>query len=157
LFCEKCGNKMETDAKVCGICSVAVAPATPTKHNLPASWLILLAGIGDIIVAAVFIVIGLIEVSVYGMEFSSLIWVVFGGVIAGNGVQNILRRNNFEKISETRTSMITGVVILSIAMIYFVATGSLSIFFIAIIIPDIIGMIGAQINHNYAKEFNANK
>ena len=153
MFCEKCGNKMETDSRACNTCGVAVAPVAPTKHNLPASWMILLAGIGDIIVAAVFIIIGLIEISAYGMEFSSLIWVIFGGVIAGNGVQNIIRRNNFEKISETRTSMITGVVILGIAMIYFVVTGSLSIFFIAIIIPDIIGMVGAQINHNYAKNF----
>ena len=49
--------------------------------------------------------------------------------------------------------MITGVVILGIAMGYFIVTGTLSLFFILIIIPDIIGMIGAQQNYNYAKKF----
>jgi len=151
MYCAKCGNEMETDAKTCSACGEAVKPAMPKKHKLPASWLILLAGIGDLIVAAVFIVIGLIEVGVYGFEFSSFMWIIFGGVIAGNGVQNIIRRNNFEKISETRTSMITGVVILGIALVYFIVTGTLSIFYIAIIIPDAIGMIGAQMNYNYAK------
>jgi len=143
--CNACGNVADTAAQT--------QPTSPAPTKLPAAWLILLAGIGDIIVAAVFIVIGLIEIGANGMEFASLIWVVFGGIIASNGVSNIVRRNNVAKVADTRTSMITGVVILGIAMIYFVATSSLSIFFILIIIPDVIGLIGAQQNYNYIKKF----
>ena len=157
MFCTKCGVQIDADSKFCNTCGEATPdtqapPSTGAdKHNLPAAWLILLSGIGDIIVGGVFIIMGLILIGDIGMEFSSFIWVLFGGIIAGTGVNNIIRRNNFEKINEIRTAMITGVVILGIATGYFIVSGSLSWFFILIIIPDIIGMIGAQKNYNYAK------
>jgi len=124
---------------------------TPTPDRLPGSWLILLAGIGDIIVAAVFIILGLIDIDAHGMEFANIIWVFFGAIIAGTAVGNIMKRNNAAKVNEMRTGMITGAVILGIATIYFIASGTLSMFFILIIIPDIIGFIGAQKNFNYMK------
>jgi len=164
MYCTKCGNKNDVEAKFCNSCGEEcgkeTTPAKPTSRpiprQLPGAWLLLLSGIGDIIVGAIFIVIGLAEVGYIGLEFSSVFWFVIGGIILGVGVQNIMRRNNFEKIAEIRTAMITGIIILSVAVIYFIVMGTLSFFFIAIILPDIIGLIGAQINHNYAKKFNEN-
>ena len=79
MFCSSCGSKME-DSRCVG-CDVKI-------QKLPAAWMMLLSGIGDIIVGVVFILIGLIAIGDI-IEFSSFVWVVFGGILVGSGVNNI--------------------------------------------------------------------
>ena len=127
-------------------------PYAPPMSGLPGANILLVAGVGNIIVGAVFIIFGLIEMGNRGVEFGTFFWVIIGGIIVGDGVQTIMRRNIFEKIAEVRTAMIVGIVVLSIGLVYFLATRTLGLFFILIIIPDILGLIGAQQNHNHAQQ-----
>ena len=184
MTCSNCGYNVEANTQFCNHCGSPIqspmqaAPPmqqehppqpmhqmqpgypmqqsyTPARHRLPGAGILLVAGIGNLIVGAIFIFIGLGEISALGMVFASLMWVIFGAIIIGDGVRTIMQRNNFDKIAELRSAMIVGSVILGVALIYFIFTGTLGLFFILIIVPDILGLIGAQMNHSYAQRVNA--
>ena len=173
MTCSNCGSYVEVNTQFCNHCGSPMqaappmqqehppqpmhhmqqpyAPYAPPRPRLPGAGILLVAGIGNIIVGAIFIIIGLSGFFGDGMGML-IMWCIFGGIIAGDGVRTILHRNIFEKISELRTAMIVGLVVLGIALVYFLFSGPFPFFFVAIIIPDIVGFIGAQMNHKYAAQ-----
>ena len=116
------------------------------NQKAPGVALLTVSGVLDIIIGTAFLVLGLMSFG--ALRNNAIILLVAGPIVILSGIGTLKKRSNLEKAKEVRMGMIVGaVVILGISAFFFATRDGIHpLILLAILIPQIVGMVGAHQN-----------
>ena len=116
------------------------------NQKAPGATLLTISGVWDIIIGIIFLVLGLITFGT--LRANAIILLIAGPIVILSGFDTLKKRSNLEKAKEVRMTMIFGAVVIVGVSAYFFAVGDgiYPLFLLTILIPQIIGMVGAHQN-----------
>ena len=119
------------------------------NQKAPGATLLTVSGVLDIVIGAAFLVLGLMTFGV--LRNNAIILLVAGPIVILSGIGTLKKRSNLEKAKEVRLGMIVGAVVILGISAYFLVSGDgiHPLILLIILIPQIIGTVGAHQNLKY--------